>query len=116
MHESFDVAMHESFNRVLKTLERDPNCPPERPSEEILHEVMCSECGAFDADYKPIADMCLCKTCAEAWKAYYEAEKRAGICSVCASEEYTADELQENRCPTCYEEFNAYIGVREEEE
>lgn len=57
---------------AFKALERDPSCPPERPMEDILHEVMCSECGGFDAACE-LTDggEWLCGVCAEAHKAYY---------------------------------------------
>ena len=45
----------------LKALERDPNCPPERPMEEILHEAMCSDCGRITDE---IVDG-LCDGCSE---------------------------------------------------
>jgi len=56
---------------ALKALERDPNCPPERPMEDILHEVMCSGCGAFDAACELTDGEWLCRVCAETHKAYY---------------------------------------------
>jgi len=114
--------IYELCDEAFKALERDPNIPPDEeclPGKpcarcaEILAEVFCSECGCLvdldELSNEERPNKGLCKDC-------FEAIRRAGICSVCASEEYDADELQESRCPSCYEEFSAYIGVQKEEE